>query len=222
MANFARRRETCRLVRGVIRAGVILLMARVAQRAIQRVIVVDVAIGAGARWHYVRSGQLETSAGVVESAIGPLHSVMASLACCGECHGDVVNWRNRIFVIGLMARVACRARQVVVIVGVAVRALAGRNGMRAGQRKTSAVVIEGGVQPRTGVVALIAALREVRADMVRIRCSLVFLEMAANTSIGGQVVIVVDMAIGALPGRHCMHPGQREIGHVVVERSVRP
>ena len=58
--------------------------------------------------------------------------------------------------------------------------------------------------------------------MVRVRCSLVVLEVAADTGIGGQVVIVVDVAIGALPGRSCVHSGQREIRRVVVKRSVRP
>ena len=110
----------------IIRASIVLLMARIAERAIQRVIVVDVAIGAGAWWHHVCAGQLETSTGVVEGAIRPLHGVMARLACSRERHCDVVYRRDGIFVIQLMARVARRARQVVIIVGVAVGTLAGR------------------------------------------------------------------------------------------------
>src|SRR5215831_1257006 len=127
MAEFARRRESCRLVRGIICASVILLMTRVAESAIQRVVVIDVAIGAGARWHHVRSSQLETSTGVVEGTIRPLHGVMASLACRGECDCDVIYRRNGVFVIQLMARVTGRARQVVIVVAVTVGTLAGRD-----------------------------------------------------------------------------------------------
>lgn len=56
--------------------------------------------------------------------------------------------------------------------------------------------------------------------MVRVRCSLIVLEVATDAGIGGQVVIVVNVAIGALPGRNCMHPGQREIRRIVIKRSI--
>ena len=105
------------------------------------------AIGAGARWHHVRARQLETSAGVVEGAVRPLHRVMASFTCCRERNCDVVYRRDGILVIQLMARVARRARQVVVVVGVAVGTLAGRDRVGSSQRKAGAVVVEGGVQP---------------------------------------------------------------------------
>ena len=127
MAELARRGKSSGLVRGVIRARIFLLMARVTESAIQRVIVVNVAIGAGARWHHVRSSQLETSTGVVEGTIRPLHGVMASLACRGECDCDVIYRRNGVFVIQLMARVTGRARQVVIVVAVTVGTLAGRD-----------------------------------------------------------------------------------------------
>ena len=146
---------------GVIGGRVFLLVTRVAQRAIERVIVVDVAVGAGARWHQMRAGQLKTSAGVVEGTIGPLHRVMASLARRGECYGDVVDRRQGISVIRLMAGVARGAGQVVVIVGVAVGTLPGRDHVRAGQREAGAAVVKGCVQPGARVVALSAALREV-------------------------------------------------------------
>ena len=80
MAEFARRRESCRLVRGIICASVILLMTRVAESAIQRVVVIDVAVSADARWHGVHPRQLEAGAVVVERTIRPLHGVMAGLA----------------------------------------------------------------------------------------------------------------------------------------------
>lgn len=80
MADVTSRRESRRLVRGIIRASVILLVTRVAERAVQRVVVVDVAVGANARRHRVHSRQLEAGAGVIERTIRPLRRVMAGLA----------------------------------------------------------------------------------------------------------------------------------------------
>ena len=55
MTELTCRRESRGLVRRIIRARVVLLMTRVAERAAQRVFIVDVAVGADARWHCVRS-----------------------------------------------------------------------------------------------------------------------------------------------------------------------
>ena len=71
-------------------------------------------------------------------------------------------------------------------------------------------------------MALIAALREIRCHVVRVSRSLVVLQVAAHTGIRGQVVVIVDVAIRALPRRDGVHPSQREIRRVVIERSVRP
>ena len=73
----------------------------------------------------------------------------------------MIDGRQRVSVIQLMTRVARGARQVVVALAVAVGALTGWNRMRTRQWKAGAAVIKGRVQPRTRVVALIAALREV-------------------------------------------------------------
>ena len=59
VTELARSREAGRGVGRIVRAGVILLVARVAQRAIQAVVVVDVAIGAQTRRHEVRIRQGE-------------------------------------------------------------------------------------------------------------------------------------------------------------------
>ena len=80
VAHFASCGEPGRPVGRIGRAGVILLMTRVAQRAVQRVVVVDVAVSADARRYSVRSGQLEAGAGVVERTINPLRGVVADLA----------------------------------------------------------------------------------------------------------------------------------------------
>ena len=166
--------------------------------------------------------QLKSCARVVEHSIGPLNRVVAGFTGRRECSRNVIHGRQRGVVIVLMARNARRAGEVVVIVDVTVGALPWRNRMVSGQRESGAVVVKGRVEPRRGVVALIAGLREVRRHVVGIRRSLVILQVAAHASIGGEVVIVVDVAIAALPRRNGMHSGQREIRGVVVERRIRP
>ena len=56
--------------------------------------------------------------------------------------------------------------------------------------------------------------------MIRVRCSLIILQVAADTGISAEVVIVVEVAIGALARRNGMHSGQRKIRRIVVERSI--
>ena len=71
VAGFAGGGEPSRRVRRVGGPVVVGLMARIAERAIQRIVVVDVAIGTQARGHGVRVGQRETGCRVVKFAIGP-------------------------------------------------------------------------------------------------------------------------------------------------------
>ena len=80
VTRFARRGEAGRPVRRVGRPSVILLMARIAQRAVQGIVVIDVAIGTGPRRHRVRVGQREAGTVVVKRTIGPLRGVVAGLA----------------------------------------------------------------------------------------------------------------------------------------------
>ena len=207
---------------GIVGAGVILLVARVAQRSVQRIVVVGVAIAAKPRRHRVRARQLEAGAGVIERAIGPLNGVMAGLACRRESGGEVIHRRQGIRVVLGVAAHTCCGRQVVVVVDVAVGALTRWNGVRPGQSESGTVVVESRIEPRSRVVALIAALREVRAYVIRIRRPLIVLQMAAHTGRTRQVVIIIDVAVATLARGHGVQPGQREVGHVVVERRVRP
>ena len=60
------------------------------------------------------------------------------------------------------------------------------------------------VCPVAGAMALLASLGEARGDVVGIRGSLEILQVAADACRGVDRVVVVDVAIGTLPGRHCV------------------
>lgn len=66
-------------------------------------------------------------------------------------------------------------------------------------------------------MALIARLGETRGDVVRIGRSLIVLQMTTDAGRGGQGVVVVYMAIGALPRWHGVQAGKREGRGIVVE-----
>jgi len=128
-------------------------MARVAQHAVQRVVVVDVAIAAQPRRHGVGTRQLKSGRRVIEFAVGPEHGVVAGLARGRERRRNVVNRRDRAVVVVLVARNASRGRDVVVVVDVAIAALPRRHGVIAGQGEASTVVVERRIQPCRGAVA---------------------------------------------------------------------
>ena len=58
--------------------------------------------------------------------------------------------------------------------------------------------------------------------MVGICGSLEIGKVTGNAGVGRQIVIVVDVAIGAGTRRHRMHAGQRKVYCGVVERHRRP
>ena len=123
-----------------LRAVVIILMARNAQRAVQVVVIVDVAIRASARRNHMRSGQRPASLRVVEFAIRPVDGVMALFAGGREA-GMRHRTRGTVVVIQV-ARNAGRDRDVVIVVDVAVDAGPRRNHMRTRQRPASLRVVE--------------------------------------------------------------------------------
>ena len=71
-------------------------------------------------------------------------------------------------------------------------------------------------------MALIARLGETRGDVIRIGRFLIVLQMATDAGCGGQVVVVVYVAIGTLPRWHGVQAGKRKGCGVMVERSIRP
>ena len=147
VTQFARGGKAGRGVGRIGRAGVILLVARVAQRAVEAVVIVDVAIRALPRRHRVHASQRESGGGVVEGGIGPGDRVVTGLAGGRESGRDMVHGSDRIVVIGLVAGHAGGVRQIVVIVDVAIRTLPRRYRMHAGEREAGAVVIEGRIEP---------------------------------------------------------------------------
>ncbi len=122
-----------------------------------------------------------------------------------------------------MAGHAGGAGQIVIIVGVAIAALPRWNCVLTGERKSSQAVIKVRVRPTAGVVAsgalsigkrLLIVFRIGGAEVIRL--------VAGVASSAGQIVIIVDVAIGAGARRHRMHAGQRESCRVVVELGVEP
>ena len=83
-------------------------------------------------------------------------------------------------------------------------------------------MIKGRGCPRYGGVALRAVRREVRRYVVRIRSALEIFEVAVYASRAGQVVVIVDVAIGALARRHRMSTAQRESHRIVIELGIHP
>lgn len=121
-----------------------------------------------------------------------------------------------------MAGDAGRARQIVVIVDVAVRALAWRHRVQSGQRESGAVVIERRTEPRARVMALLAGLREILRDVIWIGRTLEIFQVARHTSRAPQTVVIANVAIDALSRRNRMRSGQHKTCTAVIERGVEP
>ena len=172
------------------------------------VIVVDVTIRAQARGHGVRTRQNEACRRVIELPVGPGHRVVTLLARSRE--SCMRHRRGRRVVVGLMAADAGSRGDVVVVVDVTVRALTRRHGMRSAQREPGGAVVEGCIQPTGRVVTLLTGLREIRRHVIRIRRALEIFQVAGHARGARQVVIAVDVAVGALPRRNRMCAGESE------------
>ena len=75
----------------VVRTSIIFLVARIAERAVQRIVVVDVAIRALTRGRNVCPSQRESRGSVIKFTVGPKHGVVAALTCSREMRRDVVH-----------------------------------------------------------------------------------------------------------------------------------
>ncbi len=71
-------------------------------------------------------------------------------------------------------------------------------------------------------MARLAGLREVRRHVVRIGRALEVLQVARNAGSRRDVVVVIGVAIAALPRRHGVQAGQSKTGRGVIEHPVGP
>src|SRR6201993_2196421 len=147
---------------------------------------------------------------------------MTRIASRRERGRHVVHRSGRIVVIRLVAGDASGGSQIVIIVDVAIGTGSRRHGVTAGEREPGRAVVKRGIEPGAGAVALVAGLREIRADVIGIGRSLVILQVARNAGRAVQAVVVVDVAIGAGARRNRVQSGQRESGAVVVKRGIEP
>ena len=103
---------------------------------------------------------------------------------------------------------------------VAIRALPRRHRMHSRQGKTGHAVVELPVCPDIRVVAVLATGRE---PLVRGAVRIVVIGLVArNTSRGGQIEIVVRVAIGAHPRRNRVPASQRKPHRIVIELRIQP
>ena len=143
MASSTRGRESRRGVIGIRGSGVILRVAAVAVHRQRCVVVIDVARGAGNC--DVGAGQRELRLVMVEGRTGPGSGAMTRRARGWEADGRMGR-RIGVIEIGLVAAIAVSgkpARIVVIHVARHTRHI----DMRAGQRESRSVVIEGRVSP---------------------------------------------------------------------------
>ena len=201
MTVLARRREELRLrfmswIRRVVVVGLVAANARRWQRG---VVVVDVAIRARTRRNRMRARQRERCVVVIEGRVRPVNCVMAELA--GRREASVRHRTVRIVEIGLVARNAQCAVQVVVIVDVAIRASPWRNRMGTRQWESGLRVVKLGIRPLHGVMTLFAGLREARMRHGTVRIGEIGL-VAADAGSRQRGVVVVHVAVHARSWRH--------------------
>ena len=221
VARIAGLRESLRHVTGIRGALEIGKVARNAGIRSQIVVVVDMAIRTSARWHRVHAGQREVDGGVIESRRRPCCGGVTGIASRGEIRRHMAGICRSLEIFQVTAH-AGRRVQSVIIVDVTIGALPRRYRVHAREREPGGAVVEGRVRPCRGVMALLAGLRKTRSDVVGIRCSLEVRQMAAHACRSADRVVVVDVTIAALPGRHGVHSGERESGRIVVECGIRP
>jgi hypothetical protein len=199
----------------------ILQMARDAGSLGQVVVVVDVAVGTRAGRHGVGAGERESGLGMVELRRLPGAGRVAHFASLREAALHVIRVIS-VPEILQMARDARSLGQVVVVVDVAVDTRARRHGVSAGERESGLGVIEIRWRPGRRGVARLACLRESLLDVVRIIGVLKILQMAGDTGGLSQVVVIVDVAIGAHAWRHSVGARKEESSECVIEPCVQP
>jgi hypothetical protein len=146
---------------------------------------------------------------MVERCTRPCRCVVAGRAG-GRENGwrRLMNWIRGGVVVGLVATVAGRGKRGVVVIYVA--GGAGNGGMKSGQWEGRGAVVKLSVRPQRGVVAELAGCGEADLDMVnRGGSRVVIVEVAGHACRvrAGQIVVVVDVAIGAGAWRNGVRVG---------------
>lgn len=96
---------------------------------------------------------------MIKSCRLPRGCVVAGLAGLREAARHMVRIRGVLEIVQVTGY-ASRARQVVIVIDVAIAALARRNGMRSSEGESRGAVVEGRIGPRAGAMALRTGLRE--------------------------------------------------------------
>ena len=180
------------------------------------------AVHALTRRNGMRTRQRERRVVMVECRIRPHDGVVAQFALLRES-GGYVSWIGSALEILQVTRDTSSGAQAVIVVDVAVGAQPWRHRVRTSEREAGCVVIELAVGPQDRVMASLAGSRKSCGD-VRHRADRIsiILLVARNARGVGQVVIVIDVAIRALPRRSSVRSGERKSGAVVIERGIEP
>ena len=174
-------------------------------------------IGVAGGAHAIGSAVIGRKPGVVEHGAEPGTGVVASLARGRKAGSDMARV-VRSLIIRLMATVASCWKCGVVVVHVTLRA--GDGHVKAREWESGQIVIEGGLQPRRGVVTHLTSIGEPNRRMRGIVGAVVIRHVASRTGRISQVVVSVHVALGA---RHIhMEARQREPCVVVIESRRQP
>ena len=193
VARLARCGKARRDVIGIVRTLVFHSVTRIAVGRKQSVVIVHVA--ACAHDLHVCSHQWKGRVVMVERCRLPGCGAVADVALQGESPGHVI-WIRRALVVLPVTADAGGVGQVVVAIDMAIAALQFQ--VPSCQRKATLGMIKRGGLPGGSTVAHGAVRRETRRYVVRIRCFLVILHVAALARSAGQVVVDVDVAVAAL------------------------
>lgn len=178
------------------RRVVVVLVARHAGRAGQVVVVVHMAVRTLPWRRSMGTGQGKPGAVVVKGRVQPRSRVVALIAVLGKIRCHVTRIRRSLVVLQV-ARYAGRGVESVIVIDVAIGTLPRGNRVHSGQGKGCRIVVERCIRPGSGVMTLLARLRESGSDVIWVGGPLVVLQMAGHARGAGEVVVVVDVAVGA-------------------------
>ena len=175
VTDFALLRKSSRDVIGIVRALVILQVARDASRVADVVIPIDMALRA---LHFgVRAGEGKGCLGMIKRGRLPDRGGVADLALLRESGSDVVGIGGSLKVLQVAGN-ASVAGEIEIASRVALLTL--QLGMRSGQRKSDRIVIEIRRLPPGCVVTLLASLGKSQTNVVGIARLLKIEQVAAH------------------------------------------